>query len=194
MRVASLLTLVLLVSAVPSSQEPELIPAPYLSPKYVAPRNAPSNIVIAAKDEPGERFIVTGQVLDGKTFLPGVSIYVFQADADGLYTRDGTNSDQNARLHGAMRSDANGRYRFETIRPKGYGGAPAHVHYVVTAPGYKPRMFDLWLADDPILVERRRAGLPEVWVGAPGQVVARPVTRDASGVWHATRDLAMLRE
>jgi protocatechuate 3,4-dioxygenase beta subunit len=27
------------------------------------------------------------------------------------------------RLHGAMRSDANGRYRYETIRPKGYGNA-----------------------------------------------------------------------
>ena len=51
------------------------------------------------------------------------------------------------RLHGAMRSDANGRYRYETIRPKGYGNAPAHVHYVVTAPGYKPRMFELWFED-----------------------------------------------
>ena len=172
-----------------------LIPAPYLAPKYVAPPDAPSSIVMAGKDEPGERFIVTGRVLDGSTPVAGASIYVLHADADGLYTRDGSNSDQNARLHGAMRSDANGRDRFETIRPKGYGGLPAHVHYVVTASGYKPRMFDLWLADDPILVERRKAGLPEVWVEVnPGQVVVRPVTRDALGVWHATRDLEMLRE
>src|SRR5687768_10518117 len=192
MRVASLLAFVVLASAALSSQGPELIPAPYLSPKYVAPANAPSSIVVAGKDERGERFIVTGQVMDGTRPLAGVSIYVFQADADGLYTRDGSNSDQNARLHGAMRSDANGRYRFETIRPKGYGGAPAHVHYVTTAPGYKPRMFDLWLADDPLIEERRKAGLPVP--GAPGQVEVRPVTRDAGGVWHATRDLEMLRE
>lgn len=194
MRRALPLALAVLISAAPSSQE--LIPAPYLSPRYVAPPDAPWSIVVTGKDEPGERFIVTGRVLHGDTPLAGVSIYVFQADADGLYTRDGTNSDQNARLHGAMRSDAKGRYRFETIRPKGYGGAPAHVHYVVTAPGYKTRMFDLWLADDPILVERRKAGLPEVWVAldVPGMVVARPVTRDAAGVWHATRDLDMLPE
>jgi protocatechuate 3,4-dioxygenase beta subunit len=192
MRVATVLTLVVLASGAPSSQAPELIPAPYLSPKYVAPPDAPSSIVVAGKDEPGERFIVTGQVMDGTRPLAGVSLYVFQADADGLYTRDGSNSDQNARLHGALRSDANGRYRFETIKPKGYGGAPAHVHYVATAPGYKPRLFDLWLADDPIIEQRRKAGMPDP--GPPGMVVVRPVTRDAGGVWHATRDLEMLRE
>jgi protocatechuate 3,4-dioxygenase beta subunit len=192
MRVATLLTFVILASAAPSSQTPELIPAPYLSSKYVAPANAPSSVVVAGNDEPGERFIVTGQVLDGTKPLPGVSIYVFQADADGLYTKDASNSDQNARLHGAMRSDASGRYRFETIKPKGYGGAPAHVHYVLNERGYKPRMFDLWLADDPLIEERRKAGTPVP--GAPGQVVVRPVTRDTAGVWHATRDLEMLRE
>lgn len=192
MRAASLLTFVVLASGALSSQAPELIPAPYLSPKYVAPPDAPSSTVVAGKDEPGERFIVTGQVMDGTTPLAGVSIYVFHADAAGLYTTDGSNSDQNARLHGAMRSDGNGRYRFETIRPRGYGGAPAHVHYVVTAPGYKPRMFDLWLADDPLIEERRKAGVPVP--GVPGQVAVRPVTRDAGGVWHATRDLEMLRE
>jgi protocatechuate 3,4-dioxygenase beta subunit len=192
MRIPSSLLCVVLASAAVSSQPPELIPAPYLSPKYVAAADAPSSIVVAGREEPGDRFVVTGRVMDGATPLAGVSIYVFQADADGLYTKDGNNSDQNARLHGAMRSDKDGRYRFESIRPRGYNDAPAHVHYVVTAPGYKPRMFDLWLADDPLIEKRRKAGVPVP--GAPGQVEVRPVTRDASGVWHATRDLAMLRD
>ena len=66
---------------------------------------------------------------------------------------------------------------------------------MVTASSYKPRLFDLWLADDPMLVDRRKAGLPQVWVEAlPDQIVVRPVTCDALGVWHATRDLKMLRE
>lgn len=194
MRIFAVVAVLIATSGALISQEREDIPDPYLSPRYVAPPNAPSDLVIAGTDEPGDRFIVTGRVLDGNTPLAGVSIYVFQADADGLYTRDGTNSDENARLHGALRSDANGRYRFETIRPKGYGGAPAHVHYVVSFPGYRTRLLDLWLADDPLLVERRKMGLAEVWVGAPGQVVARPVTRDAAGVWHATRDLELRRE
>ena len=118
MRIASLLAFVALASGTLASQEPVLIPAPFLAPKYVAPPDAPSSIVIAGKDEPGERFIVTGRVLDEGTPVAGTSIYVFHANADGRYTRDGRNNDQNARLHGAMRSDANGRYRFETIRPK----------------------------------------------------------------------------
>lgn len=37
---------------------------------------------MAGKDEPGERFIVTGRVVDGTTPLAGVSIYVFHADAN----------------------------------------------------------------------------------------------------------------
>ena len=197
MRVAALLTFVALASAA-ASQAPDLIPAPYLSPKYVAPQNAPSSIVVAGKKEPGERLIVTGQVTDGTKPLAGVSIYVFHTDADGLYTKNGGNSDETARLHGVMRSDANGRYRYETIRPGGYPGFPpnpAHVHYVVRAPGYKFMMFELWFEDDPALAERRKVGKPDVpAIYPPNAVAIRPVTRDAGGVWHSTRDLEMARE
>jgi len=196
MRVASLLTFALLASA--PSQALAQIPPAYLSPKYVAPQNAPSSIVVAGKGEPGERLIVTGQVTDGTKPLAGVSIYVFHTDADGLYTRNGSNSDETARLHGAMRSDANGRYRYETIRPGNYPRfppVPAHVHYVVRAPGYKPIMFELWFEDDPALAERRKVGMPDVpTIYPPNAVAIRPVTRDAGGVWHSTRDLEMARE
>jgi protocatechuate 3,4-dioxygenase beta subunit len=192
MRIVSLLALIL---AVAGSAAAELIPKEYVVSKYVAPLDAPSSIVVAGPGEPGERFVVTGRVLDGNKPLAGISIYVFHTDTNGLYARDGVNNDENARLHGVMRSDKDGAYRFETIRPKGYDGEPAHVHYVVIAPGYKPRMFDLWLADDPILEERRKDGLPELWFeSAPGRIMVRPVTRDAAGIWHATRDLQMLPE
>jgi protocatechuate 3,4-dioxygenase, beta subunit len=192
MRLASLLALLFVTLG---SAAADLIPSEYVTEKYVAPGDAPSSIVVAGPGEPGDRFVVTGRVLNGNKPLAGISIYVFHTDAKGLYARDGVNNDENARLHGAMRSDAEGRYRFETIRPKGYDGEPAHVHYVVIAPGYKPRMFDLWLGDDPILEQRRKDGLPELWFeSAPGRVVVRPVTRDANGTWHATRDLEMLRQ
>jgi protocatechuate 3,4-dioxygenase beta subunit len=191
MRLASLLALLFVTLG---SAAADLIPSEYVAEKYVAPRNARFSIVVAAPGEPGDRFVVTGRVLDGNKPLAGITIYVFHTDAKGLYARDGVNNDENARLHGAMRSDNAGRYRFETIRPKGYDGEPAHVHYVVIAAGYQPRMFDLWLADDPILEQRRKEGLPELWFeSAPGRIVVRPVTRDANGTWHATRDLEMLR-
>jgi protocatechuate 3,4-dioxygenase beta subunit len=160
-----------------------------LAPKYVAPVDAPSAIVIAGTNERGDRFVVTGQALDNGRPVAGVSIYAFHADADGLYTRDGRNSDQNARLFGMLRTDANGRYRYETIRPSGYGNQSAHVHQVVTAQGYKPRLFDLWLGDDPILLRNRATGR-----NMPPEIFIRPVTRDAAGVWHATHDIEMLPE
>lgn len=192
MRVAFFLALLLATSG---SAAADLIPPEYVKERFVAPENAPSSIVVAGPEEPGERLVVTGRVLDGGRPLAGISIYVFHADADGLYAREGVNNDENARLHGAMRSDAEGRYRFETVRPRGYDREPAHVHYVVIASGYKPRMFDLWLADDPILEERRRKELPELWFeSAPGRIAIRPVTRDVNGTWHAARDLEMLRQ
>jgi protocatechuate 3,4-dioxygenase beta subunit len=190
MRVATLIAIVLLTSTA-WSQDTDLIPKPYLAPKYVAPRDAPSNTVIAGGDERGERLIVTGRALDGKRPVAGVSIYAFHADADGLYTRDGRNSDENARLFATLRTDAEGRYRYETIRPRGYDGLAAHVHHVVTAAGYKPRLCDLWFGDEPYFAPRRNAGLP---LSQGVAMFVRIPTRDQDGVWRVTHDLEMLRD
>ena len=188
MRVAvSIAFLVLASTAWP--QDPELIPEPYLAPKYVAPPDAPSNTVIAGRDEPGERLVVTGRALDRGRPVPGVSIYVFHADADGLYTRDGRNNDEDARLFATLRTDAEGRYRYETIRPRGYDGLAAHVHHVVTAAGFKPRLCDLWFGDEPYFEPRRSAGLP---LSQGVAMFVRMPARDADGVWRVTHDLEML--
>src|SRR5262245_57359043 len=107
-RVVLLLTTVVLASVVANAQD--WLPPVFLSPKFVAPLDAPANIVLVGKEEPGERMVVEGQVTAGGKPIAGVSIYAFHADADGMYTKDGSNSDENARLHGALRTDANGRY------------------------------------------------------------------------------------
>ena len=204
MRVALLLVLIMF-GITASSQEPELIPAPYLSSQYVAPHVAPSSIMIAGNDEPGDRLVVTGRTLEGTQPVAGVSIYVFHTDGDGRYAKDISNVDAelNPRLHGALRTDEQGRFRYETIRPGSYDDNAAHVHHVVTAPGYKPRLLDLWFQDDPILAARRKAGQPDVPAGIrdgsvcrslPDCVLIRPVTRDAGGVLRTTRDIQMIRQ
>jgi hydroxyquinol 1,2-dioxygenase len=171
------------------SQTTVLIPTAFLAPKYVAPVGAPSSGMLAGLSEPGDRFVVTGRALDRGTPVANTSIYAFHADAEGFYSRDGRNSDQDARLFGVFRTDGEGRYRYDTIRPRGYRDLSAHVHHVINATGYKPRLFDLWLADDPVLARNRITGRnlpPEFWI--------RAVTRDAAGVWHATHDVEMLPE
>ena len=99
---ASLLTFIVLASAA-QAQAPELVPAPYLSPKYLAPQNAPSSIVVAGPDEPGERLVVTGRVIDGTKLIAGASVYVFHTDVKGRYApdRSGPDAELDPRLHGA---------------------------------------------------------------------------------------------
>lgn len=67
------------------SQAPELIPRVYVASQYTAPPDAPFSIVIADKDEPGDRLIVTGQALNGTTPVAGVSVYAFHTDMQGRY-------------------------------------------------------------------------------------------------------------
>ena len=124
-------------------------------------------------------------------------------DRDDEQGRTGPDAELEPRLYGALRTDADGRYRFETIRPGSYDQNAAHVHYIVIARGYLPRIFDLWFQDDPILVARRTAGergVPQsirnspIYKVAPDAVAIRPVTRDAHGTFHVVRDLVMIRE
>lgn len=202
MRLLVALLVTLAVSLEGQSADPV---APYLAPRYTARADAPPTTTIAATNEPGERLTVTGRTLDGAIPVAGVSLYVFHTDARGRYARDlpnGGAAELNPRLHGLIRTDAQGRYQYDTIRPGFYNG-PRHVHYVVTAPGYVPRLVNLWFHDDPLLVARRQAGYPVIDDAVralpacrprPDCVVVSPVSRDARGIWHASRDIQMVKE
>ena len=189
-----------------SSQGQELIVPEYLAPQYTAPPNAPSTVVIAGNDEPGERLVVTGRTLVGKKPVAGVSLYVFHTDINGRYAPDISDhnaAELNPRLHGSLRTDAQGRYQYETVRPGSYDNGAAHVHYVVKAVGYKPLLLALQFEDDPIIVRLRKARRPLLDPYAfkngpcksrPDCVLIRPVTRDPQGVSRVTRDIQMVQE
>ena len=149
--------------------------------------------------------IVTGRTVDGTKPVAGVSLYVFHTDVQGRYARgmDQRVGEFNPRLHGALRTDAQGRYQYETIRPGTYDNGPAHVHYVVNARGYEPLLLALQFDDDPIVIRMREAGKPLLDPNAfkngpcksrPDCVLTRPVTRDARGVSHVTRDIQMVKK
>jgi len=178
----------------------------YLAPQFTAPEGAPARILIAGKDEPGKRLIVTGRTLDGDKPVAGVSLYVFHTDAKGRYsleTGDNRLGELNPRLHGALRTDAQGRYEYATTRPGSYENGAAHVHYVVSARGYQPLLVVLQFEDDPIVVAKRKFGLLELnddafkngpCKGRADCVLTQPVTRDAQGVAHVIRDIQMVRQ
>jgi len=159
----------------------------------VAEKDAPSKVIIAAKEEPGERLIVTGQVFapDGKTPLAGASVYVYHTDAKGLYTPE-TNDNRNPRLRGYMRTDAQGRYEFSTIKPAPYPNnrIAAHIHYVVNAPGHQDRVFEIVFEGDPNIDERMRADAAK----EESAFSIRTLARDQQGVLRCAQDVKMRKQ
>ena len=109
---------------------------------------------IAGRDEPGVPLVILGRVLAGSEQEPvaGARVLAFHTDARGFYSDEGMD-EQNARLCGVVLSDAEGRYRFETVKPAHYatGGPPAHVHFELTTVNGTAHRFTLNFEGDPLL-------------------------------------------
>ena len=98
------------------------------------PRAAAAACAIAGPDEPGEPLVLSGTVYgaDGRTPLPGVTVYVYQTDVHGLYNPLGRFGVPH-RLRGWANTDDDGRYQFHTVKPGPYPNrtTPAHIHMTV---------------------------------------------------------------
>ena len=114
---------------------------------------SPTRTRLAKEDEPGERMMVQGTVYgpDCRTPLSEALLDVWHANAEGDYY-DAANT---YKLRGQMRTDDHGRYGFDTIKPGRYplsgSQRPAHVHFMVSAPGYQPLTTQMYFAGDPFL-------------------------------------------
>jgi len=152
----------------------------------VAPEHAASKGDVAPPAEPGPRLVITGRVLDASSRapVPGASLYIYQTDRTGYYTSDGRNDNRNPRLRVHLRASESGEYEARTIRPAPYprGGVPAHIHFVVQAPGYARRVFEIVFDDDPLVTAqiRDRAGQPFSMFA----IVTVPATAGAARIEH----------
>jgi protocatechuate 3,4-dioxygenase beta subunit len=106
----------------------------------------------------GTRLTVSGTVYgaDCRTPLAGASIQVWQTNAAGEYgPGQGTGGGQCCYLGAGLRTDAGGRYRFETVRPGHYKGEarppPAHIHFEVRHPDADGLLTELLFEGDPWL-------------------------------------------
>ncbi len=84
-----------------------------------------------AKGQPGW---LDGQVTDaGGLPLAGAVVEIWQCDAAGHYRHpgDGDRADPAFQAFGRVQADAQGRYRFRTIRPVAYSGRTPHIHLKV---------------------------------------------------------------
>ncbi|MBI3073148.1 MAG: hypothetical protein HYY84_13630 [Deltaproteobacteria bacterium] len=116
-------------------------------------RGAPNRTELAPSSEPGDRLTISGRVTgpDCRTAIERAVVDVWQADASGAYD----NASTAYRLRGVMLTDAAGRYAFSTVFPGYYlNGAnyrPAHIHYTISAPGYRPLTTQLYFQGDPYI-------------------------------------------
>ncbi len=112
----------------------------------------------------GQRIIVAGRVLDEDDRpVPNTLIEVWQANAAGRYAHkvDRWDAPLDANFTGAGRtlSDAEGRYRFITIRPGAYpwrnhdnAWRPAHIHFSLFGQAFATRLVtQMYFPGDPLL-------------------------------------------
>ncbi|SFA70433.1 catechol 1,2-dioxygenase [Poseidonocella pacifica] len=110
---------------------------------------------IARSDTPGATLFLRGRVVDvDGSPIEGAKLDIWQASPAGLYeNQDPEQADYN--LRGVQTTGPDGRYLIRSVRPAGYpvptfGPAgdlllaqnrdpmrPAHVHFIVSAPGHK---------------------------------------------------------
>ncbi len=123
-----------------------------------APENVSWKTVIPPEGELGEKLIISGTVYlpDGKTPAKDIIVYVHHTNNEGVYPKIGDekgNGQYHGYLRGWMKTDLNGKYEFETIRPAPYhthDGEPAHIHYNIQGPDYPEYwLTGIWFSDDP---------------------------------------------
>ncbi len=141
--------------------------------------------------EPGEPMIIEGTIFrkDGKTPAPNVILYVYHTDAKGYYSNiPGQKEIIHGHLRGWMKTGADGRYKFTSIRPAPYPerNNPAHVHPLIKEEGLTLYWIDEYLFDDDPLVtdevrkkEQKRGGNGIIHLSKK------------EGVWRGERDIIL---
>lgn len=83
--------------------------------------------------------------------LAGAVVEIWQCDADGRYRHpgDGDRADPDFQAFGRVVADADGRYRFRTIRPVAYTGRTPHIHVKVKQGRRTLLTTQLYVAGDP---------------------------------------------
>ncbi len=115
-------------------------------------------------DPIGERIVVSGRVLDTNARpVANTLVEIWQANAAGRYPhpRDHHDAPADPNFTGCGRTltDADGRYRFVTIRPGEYpwrnhynAWRPAHIHFSLFGPAIATRLVtQMYFPGDPLL-------------------------------------------
>lgn len=123
------------------------------------PRVLTSSGRIAPASEPGTPLVIHGRVYrqDGRTPAPEMIVFAYHTDATGHY--DVASAGPHSwRLRGWVKTDADGRFEFTTMRPAPYPNrrTAAHVHLTVEGPGVPRQSAGLMFEGDELLTDKDR--------------------------------------
>lgn len=167
---SDVLGLSMLVDAINNRKPSGASESTVLGPFHVA--NAPelelgSNICL---DQKGEPMLVKGRVLDTNGApITNAKVDVWQANDEGFYDVQQKGHQPDFNLRGVFRTDDQGRYWFNAVRPKFYPipddgpvgkmlacmgrhpFRPAHLHYIIEADGFETLTTHTFDPDDPYI-------------------------------------------
>jgi protocatechuate 3,4-dioxygenase beta subunit len=194
----------MLVDAVDNVAGPGISDSTVLGPFYAGhQRELAHGDSILLREEASEPLVMSGRVTDpeGKP-IAGALIEVWQTAPNQLY--DVQDKDQpQGHLRASFRTDIAGAYRFRTILPVSYpipddGPAgqllaamgrhpfrPAHIHFMISAPGYRTLVTHLFFEGDEYLES-------DAVFGVKPSLVVRPESK--GGINRVEYDFGLGRE
>lgn len=131
-------------------------------------------------DGKGKPCVVAGRVTDESgTPIAGAKVDVWQTNDDGFYDVQQPGEQPDMNMRGLFTTDANGAYHYTTVKPLPYSiptdgpvgkmltamgrhaMRPAHIHYIVSAPGYETLVTHIFPSGDPYLESDAVFGVKE---------------------------------
>jgi len=173
----------MLTVALNQHKPPEATEATVFGPFHVAGAPQVDNGADIAAGAPGEPLFVNASVRDtqGRP-VAGATVDVWQSDQDGFYDVQYADSDQ-LRARAVLHTDEKGLFWFRSILPVAYPvptdgpvgrmlvatgrhpWRPAHVHFMIKAPGFETLVTHVFRAGDPYLASDAVFGVRASLVG-----------------------------
>jgi len=146
-----------------------------------------SNDKLAKDTETGTKIIISGRVknLDCTEYIPNTIIDIWHANDAGSYDNSGYN------LRGKTKSNAQGFYTFESIKPGKYlNGSqyrPSHIHFKITPPGYPELTTQLYFEGDTDIANDAAASISTGQYDASHRIIK--LTKNSNGDYEGTWDI-----
>jgi protocatechuate 3,4-dioxygenase beta subunit len=196
----------MLVDAVNHREREGATETTVLGPFYVGDHKVMPHGTDVSANLAGERMFVQSRVTDlaGKP-LANVPVDIWHADGDGFYdSQKESYAIEGPSSRARFVTDADGRFYFRTILPCSYpiptdgpvgemiiqtrrhAMRPAHVHFLVNAPGYQPLITHVFMAGDKYLDSDVVFGVKDELVAGIEKRTdaAMPDGQPAAAPWH----------